>query len=145
MTQLRLPEIEDGIEKFFYKFPDLPSYITQLMVVYGPYLVLIGGFFVTLNSGILDAYQIGGILPFFQHNKAFGPVYFTSLAFNLIYGLILLLAFKPLLSRQLNGWRMLFYANMISLFVSLLSGDIGMVVFHLVSFYLLYEIKKYYS
>ena len=69
------------------------------------------------------------------------------MAILLIVHLVLVVAALPgLFARKMSGWRLLFYAQIVSLVTSLLSGSIiGGLIGALIGMYLLFQIRTKYN
>jgi hypothetical protein len=141
MAKYDLESIEKQIGKFFDQFPPLPENILNLIVIYGPYFVLISG--VLGLASLLSLLNIG-FQPVFLMNPSFGVNYYLSLIFSIIISVIFLLSFKPLLKKELKGWRLVFYGLLLSLLPSIIIFSIGNLIVLTIAFYLLFKIKKSY-
>lgn len=139
------PDIfEEKLEIFFERIPPLPGGSVGRLVPLIPIIAIILGAFATFNSGILELIQQER-LPTLLNNKIFDASYYLLIVLHLIIGSILFLSYKSLQLRELRGWRMLFYTNLIYVIVSLVMGDLGGLVVNAVVFYLLFQIKSYYN
>lgn len=143
MATLDSRTFEDNIEVFFAKFPALPYTFKEQLVMYGPYLILLGGIFEIFNSGILNVLNLG-LQPFWLNNDIFFGTHYLFIFFSILIGIIMILSFKPLLNKKITGWRMLLYADLLYFVVSLIAGDIGGMVLTFVGLYLLFQIRKSY-
>lgn len=137
----QLHEFIPWMEDVFKKAPHLPKNIREVLVTITPWLALIFGIL-----GILGGIGAVGVSPI----ALFGGVYAS--AFVLFSGILalaasvlLLMAFSSLLKRQVKGWTLLFFAEVISAVASLLSLSVGAVIGVLIGFYLLFEIKGQYK
>jgi hypothetical protein len=106
-----------------------------LTIVFGPVLGVIG----TLGSLAL-------LSP--------GLAVFTvvSLVISLISAVMLLIAFKPLQNRDMYGWLLIFWVQILglvsALFAVVINGGAGVIynlVVALIVFYVLYEMKRTYA
>lgn len=143
MATLDPQTFESNLDRFYSRLPTLPSNMRDALVVYGPFLMLFAGCASILTSGIVNLSWIGYTV-FTAQNKIFGPSYFLFIAFNVIIGAICLMAVRPLLRRSLSGWRMVFYANVLMLLISVLTQDLGGMILYLIGFYLLFQVKPSY-
>lgn len=101
-----------------------------------PWLIIV--FFVVALVPLLT----GGVLSIFTLNVNLMVAMIMSLAIAVIE----VLAFPYLLKRQMRGWKLLFYASLLSVVQFLLTGNIiGGLLGTLLSLYLLYQIKELYK
>ncbi len=122
------------LEAIFEKLPHLPKGIVRFLVKIMPWLALIGGIMMILGGvAAIGLFMVRSIL-------------------NLISGVILVLAFKPLRARESKGWMYMFWVAIIGLvevvFVLVtVSGVsfVGALVWQIIGFYLLFEMKKSYK
>lgn len=134
-------DFENRLEGMFGRLPKLPTDILELIVAYGPYLVLIGGILSITSSGILGIFN-GSFQPLMA--GFFGYNYYLLVVLNIVYGIILILAFKPLLAHQMKGWHTLFYLTLLFALVSIVSLNILDLIGPLLSLYILFQIKQLY-
>lgn len=144
MTQ-SFDAIETKLESLFKKLPSLPTDVKDLIVKYGPYVVLVGGAITLLSTA--SAFLSGGFGALSGRLVLNNYLY---LVFNVVVGLILIRAYKPLMARQLTGWRVLFYAMLLYLAITAISFILFPAFYlfafagPLISIYLLFEVKSYY-
>ncbi len=143
MVPKSLSDFETRLEGMFARLPSLPSDIIQLILLYGPYLVLIGGVLSIAGSGILRIFT--GAPLSFDVNGLNTYNYYLLVLLNIIYGVVLVSAFKPLMDRRMRGWRTLFYISLLYAAFSILSLDLLGLIGPLLSFYVLFQIKSRYS
>lgn len=143
MATLDSKLLEDALQPYADKLPQLPENVVQLIVQFAPYLVLIGGILEIFNSGILNALNLG-LQPAWLNNEIFTPVLYIYIIFSIIIGIILIMSFKPLLQKSMRGWRLLFNCAILSFIISIASGDIASLIIYLIGFYILFQIKSYY-
>ena len=55
------------------------------------------------------------------------------------------MAIKPLFAKSKQGWTYMFYAQLLSVVTSLSSMSVGSLLFTVVGFYLLYQVKSEYK
>lgn len=139
------------------KGPRLPKSAALLLVRILPYIIaltivplvcnLLITFGVIRNSFISLVAGVGGFVSVFAP-EAFGFID-RSLEVTAILALLwlaaVLVALPHLLHRNLWGWRLVWYATMITLFDAFLYLDLTKIVLHLVVvWYLLMQIRRYY-
>lgn len=145
-----------GLEGFFdtylrIKAPfQLPVKAKEFLVQYGPWitLVLLIIAAVTIVPLLLLALGLTAIsLPF---QAAAGTVTTTGTGFvHIAIGVAVLvmqaIAIPGLLKRKLSGWKMIYYAALLSAVGSLLAMEIvGLILGLVISMYILFQIREYY-
>jgi hypothetical protein len=146
MSQPTIADLENRLEKMFARIPALPKDVKDLIVLYGPYLVLLGGILSILGSGILNIYTIS--LGTFINRGMTGLLlynFYLSIIFSIVSGIALIFAFKPLQEKQIRGWRILFYLSLIFAVLSIISLSIPSLFGPLLCLYFLFQIKSYYN
>jgi hypothetical protein len=137
--------------------PSLPKEVKEFLVMITPWVSLIGGIVLAVLVGLFGI--IGLIASPFAMMAGAGQsllILFVFLAIAIVEGVLMLLAFKPTMKRDLDGWRMLAYTELlhvvsfvISILTSLGSFSVFSVLWGLlwivVGFYLLFQIKSYYK
>lgn len=121
--------LESRMEAVFTKsLPLLPANAIEFIVKIAPWLAVIGvvlGIPAIINLGW--GYQVSNILYIAQT-------------------VLTALAIQGLFARKLSAWRLMYYASWLSIFAGLLSGGIvSMLLGGLISFYLLFQVKKAYK
>jgi hypothetical protein len=142
MATKSIDDIEDRLNNLFNKAPSLPYDIKNLIVDYGPYLVLVGGILSILSSGLLNFFTLG-FFPKLLEIPLYN--YYLQIIFNLIASTILVLAFKLLLKRHRRGWLMLFYISLLEIFMLIFTANLSGVLLCFLSFYLLFQVREKYS
>jgi hypothetical protein len=121
----------------------IPGNAKEWIVHYGPWITLV--LLVLALPPLLIVLGMGAaLMPFGGIAYATG---FTYLTIVLIAQLGLMLAALPgLFARKMSGWRLLFYAQLLSFLFSLLSGSlVGAVVGVVLSMYLLFQVRPLYK
>lgn len=146
-----------GLEGFFdtylrIKAPwQLPAGAKEWIVKYGPWIslvLLILGAIVLVPLLILALGITAVNLPF---AAMAGGVSTTPFGWaGIILGLAVLvmqgIAIPGLLKRQLSGWKMVYYAEIVSIVSTLIRGDIISAIFALViGMFILFQIRSYYK
>lgn len=137
---------EEKVLGLFRNFPKFPPEVSDFIVNFGPYLVLIGGVMGILSISTLI--PIGGfsLYTFSPFISPFLPFLYLTVFGSVISGLMLIAAFDDLKKRELFGWKLVFWAANIRIIASLLSFDLpGAVVGALISWYILSQVKEKYS
>ena len=121
----------------------IPDEAKEWIVQYGPWITIV--LLVLTLPALLVVMGIGAVLvPFGGVGYATG---FGYLTLGLIVQIGLTLAALPgLFARRLSGWRLLFYARIVSLVFTLLAGGIvGALVGGLISMYILFQVRALYK
>ena len=115
----------------------------EWIVKYGPWITVV--LLILMLPPLLFVLGIGtALMPFGGIGYATG---FTYLTVVLIAEIGLTLAALPgLFARKMSGWRLLFYAQIVSLVFSLLSGSIiGGIIGALIGMYILFQVRPLYK
>lgn len=134
---------------FGEKAPALPANIKELIVKFGPYLIIISLIFVAMailavlpliftSMGLVN--MMGGYYPLYS------PFYvWASLLFGIAAGILQLMALPGLFKRSMKSWTLLFYGLLVSLVGMLVHMDlVSFVIAGLIGFYILFQIRSYY-
>jgi hypothetical protein len=127
------------VEKAPFRIPDNGR---EWIVRYGPWIALVLMLFSL--PALLVALGIGAtLMPFGGVGYATG---FTYFAMGAIVQIALTLAALPgLFARKVTGWQLLFYATLVSLVFSLLSGSIvGGIIGAVISLFILFQVRPLY-
>ncbi len=137
---------EEMMETWFLKLPALPKNARQTLVNITPWIALIFGIL-----GVLAGLAGFGILTAFSPLIAMGSgfngaaITLVSAVLSLIASILLLLAFPGTKKRKMQGWKMLFWSEIASIIGAIIVISLSGVLFSLIGFYLLYQIKSYYK
>ena len=130
----------------FYLVKNAPFQIPdggrEWIVKFGPWITVV--LLILTLPWLLVALGIGTILiPFGGFGYATG---FGLLTIAVIAQIGLMIAALPgLFARKMSGWRLLFYAQLVSILCSLLSGSVvGGLLFGLISLYILFQVRLLY-
>lgn len=146
-----------GLEGFFdtylrIKAPwQLPSRAKEWIVQYGPWIslvLLILGALVLIPLLTLALGLTAITLPY----AAAGGGLHTSLWgwFHILLSLVVLvmqgMAIPGLMKRKLSGWKLLYYAELLSVAISIINIDIiGALLGLVIGMYLIFQIRSYYN
>ncbi len=128
------------VQKAPFQIPDGGR---EWIVKFGPWIALI--LLIISLPALLIVLGIGTLLlPFGGVGYAQG---FGLAAIALCINLVLtIMALPGLFARKMSGWRLMFYAQIVGLVSSLLSGNIlGAIVGGLISLYLLFQVRTLYK
>ncbi len=131
-----------SLQEFFAKAPHLPAKWREVIVTVVPWLALVFGILGILGGisalGVSPLAGIGGVRSGFE-------MFVIGIA-GILSSVLSLLAFPKLRVRAYQGWRFLFFAQVISVLSSVLTLDLlGAVVGFLIGFYFLFEVKSHYK
>lgn len=146
MAEKKGTNIVAMMEDWFSKLPSLPKNWQEVIVKITPWLALIFGVLGVLVSlvgvGLLTVLApfvlLGGGL-----GRASGGVIGAVLA--LVSSALLLAAFPGTKKRQMGGWKLLFYSEVVSLVSALVAVSPSGVLGSAIGFYILFQIKNYYK
>jgi hypothetical protein len=140
------------VEEPFKSLPHLPKGISEFFVKVAPWLALIGAILGLISGPVI------GILGTFATLMTLSPVLMiaiiVSAVLTIINSILLLMAFTPLKNREMKGWVLLFWSEMLGLISSivfLLDGSgsvsslISTLIGTLIGFYILFEMKPFYG
>ena len=146
-----------GLEGFFdtylnIKAPfQLPAGVKEFIVKYGPWITLVILILAAivivplalLAFGLTAATVPAGVAVGYAGNTVMGMI---SLILALVTLVMEAIAIPKLLKRQLGGWKLVYYASLISALSSLLSLNIvSLVLGLLIGMYVLFQIRGYYK
>ena len=144
-----LKQLDSTLEKYFVKkAPKLPVDIQNLIVTYGPYLLMVG---VALGAvGVLSALGMSmAFMPFARMNGYMSAYSQSSTLYLIFTGVILVLeglAIPGLLKKSMQGWTYLFYATLVGAVKSIVQFNIaGLIIGSGIGLYLIYQIKSHYK
>lgn len=136
--------LESTLENLFVKkAPALPKNIKNLIIQFGPWLLLISiiyslpSLFTLLGLGTIS-------LPFgYWGGTRYGQHFSSSLVFILVITTLNTIALPGLFKRQKQGWKLLFYSSLAAFVQNLLSFNLGsLVIGSALSWYILFQIKS---
>ena len=137
---------EAMMEEWFLKLPPLPKNAREALVKITPWIALIFGILGIL-AGLAGFGLLAAFSPFIAMgsglNGAAGSLVSAFLA--LVASVFLLLGFPGTKNKKMQGWKMLFWSEVISVIGAVIAISLSGVVFSAIGFYLLYQIKSYYK
>lgn len=120
----------------------IPGEIREFLVKFGPWIALV--LLILALPALLVMLGIGtAMMPFGGVGYAAG---FTYLSVMLLAQLVLqALALPGLFARKMSGWKLIFYAQLVGIVFSLLSGSIlGALIGGLIGLYILFQVRPLY-
>lgn len=139
----------DTLEDFFKKAPALPVNGREGLVKAMPWIALIFGVLGVLVSvgglGLLTVFSPLAVLSGPSGVASYGSGFVGALI-SLVASVLLLASYPGLKARKLSGWNLLFWSDVVNVVASLVSGGVvAGIVWALIGFYLLFQIKSYYK
>lgn len=142
-----LGQLEDMLDEYLVKkAPALPENAKEALVKFIPWINLV---FIILGLPVLlTLFGLSAVLtPFAMiggyHGSAFGIIFQILTLVGIV---VEIMALPGLFKRQAQGWRLSFYATLISLVTGLFGGNlVSALVGAIISLYILFQIKSYYK
>jgi hypothetical protein len=120
----------------------LPDNVKEFLVKFGPWIALV--LMIISLPVLLFALGLGAMLTPFA-GVGFGYSYGYLLLFTVVGFVLEAVALPGLFARKMSGWRMMFYAQLVQIVGSLLSGAvIGALVGGLIGLYILFQVRPLY-
>lgn len=142
-----LNDLENKLEEFFVKkMPAFPDKAKEVIVKYGPYIIVV--MMVLTIPAILTLFGFGlGLTPFaFIGGMRLGFSFVISILFYLVIMVLEIAALPALFKRQMKGWKILFYLSLVSAVSNIINFDFGgLIIGTGISWYVLFQIKSYYK
>ncbi len=144
-----LTDVENKLNEIFgKKAPKMPESVVDFLVKYGPYLIIVG-----LILTVLTVFQTIGwtsrLAPMNRwggYNYGFGPKFWLMEILMLVPAAMQAMAVSPLMKRQIKGWRLMFWASLVSVVIGVLRLELGgTLVGAIISWYILFQIRKEYK
>ena len=134
------------MEEWFSKLPSIPVNGKQTIVGITPWIALIFGV-LGVAGGLAGLGLLTAFSPFMALSNGFGGAAgsLISSALSLAAAVLLLVAFPGTKAHKMQGWKMLFYSEAVSVLASIVIFSVSGVLFSLIGFYLLFQIKSYYK
>lgn len=142
-----LGQLEDMLDEYLVKkAPAMPENIKEVLVKFIPWINLI---FIILGLPILLA--LFGLTAFMTpfammggyHGSAFGIIFQIL---TLVTIVVEIMALPGLFKRKEQGWRLSFYATLISLVTGIFGGNpVSALISAVISCYILFQIRSYYK
>ena len=134
------------LEQWFSQTPSLPTNAKETLVKYMPVIALIFGIIGILLSlaGIVALTTLAS-LALITGAHGFGGGFLAAI-FWLASSVLLLAAYSGTKAHKIGGWNMLFWSEVVYLIGSLITLSILQgIISALIGFYILYQIKPYYT
>lgn len=134
------------LEQWFSQTPSLPKNAKESLVKYMPIIALIFGIIgILLSLAGIAALTALSPLAVVTGTPGYGAGLLAAI-FWLASSVLLLAAYSGIKARKISGWNMLFWSEIVYLIGSLVTLSILQgIISALIGFYLLYQIKPFYS
>ena len=143
-----IPTLEDA---FLNKAPALPEGFKTFLVAIIPFLLIltvIGGIFALFSFfGSLGTLTLISRSRMFIEGVQPAMPKIIAMSVVLVFDMFLALkAYKPASAKRKEGWKYLYYLQMLSLVYYLISFKlVSLLLVAIIGFYLLFQIKEYYT
>jgi hypothetical protein len=142
-----IAQLEAILEEYLVKKApfQIPAKGKEVIVKIAPYLIII--FAILAIPVILVGLGLSAVLaPFAILGVQYGVTSLISAIFSLIAFVMEIVAVPGLFARTENGWRLAFYASLVSFIGSLLSFNIiGGIIGAIIGWYILFQVKELYK
>lgn len=136
----------DTVEGWFMKLPALPKEARDVIAKITPWIALIFGILGVLGSiAALGIVTVFSPLAMVGGGVAAAGTGIIAALLGLVSSALLLAAFPGTRKFKLSGWNFLFYSEAVSLLSAVLGISIPGIVFSLIGFYLIFQIKSHYK
>jgi hypothetical protein len=142
-----LNQLESFFDTYLHKKAPfhLPPIAKEWIVKYGPWITLVVMLF-ALPAIIAIFSFVAFFAPTVMYAGARGSNFVLYEIFNLAAFILEAVALPGLFKRSLNGWKMVYYAALVSAVGELLRLNIiGLIIGLVISMYFLFEIREYYK
>ena len=134
----------DMVGDYYKKLPELPKNGKDIVVSITPWLAIVFGVL-----GVIGSLVGLGIFTFLAPFALLSGVRETSqgiliVLLGLVASILMVAAFPGTKNKRQKGWKLLYYSEVVSLVSNLVTFSVVGVVFTLVGFYFLYQIRSYY-
>jgi hypothetical protein len=141
-------KVDSSLAPFYHKkIPSLPKNISELIVKYGPYLILFGiaSYLISLlNLMEIRSFGYRVFSPFISTARLGFP-YFVIFVISALNIIVMIYALPGLFSRKLRSWKLLYFSVLLSLLqVITFRNILAPFISAFISFYFLYQIKSFY-
>lgn len=161
-----MQQLETSIEKLVSKIPyQLPANAKELLVKALPWITLVGAIamlgvaFVGLQALLFVGSVFGGMMYSGIYAGELGlnsGVWFmawVAMGLAVVQAVMYIIAFAPLLNRKKFGWNVIFWSTLVSVLTGVanliynfnLGSFLGSLIGAVVSLYLLFQVKSYYT
>ncbi len=146
MKQSSTDKVISTAEEWFAKLPPLPKDARSLIVKITPWIALIFGILGVLGA-IGGLGIISGASGLVMMNSGVGGLggSYVAVIIGLISSVLLLAAFPGTRAHKAKGWRLLFWSEAVNTIGAILAISLFGLLFALIGFYIIFQIKSYYK
>jgi hypothetical protein len=147
--QLSMAKLDEFLELYLVKkAPGLPENIKEFIVKYGPYLSIV--MMALMIPTLIAIFGLSSAFMPYAYMGGFRPGFNFSVSTIFMIGQIALqvVALPGLFKRAKSAWRLMFYASLVGLVYSVLSGVnavLGGLISAVISLYILFQIRPLYK
>lgn len=135
----------DMVGDYFKKLPELPKGGRDAVVSITPWLALVFGLLGIATAAVgLGIFTFLAPIAMITGTRGAGAGFIIVLL-GLISSVLLLMAFPGTKSRKEKGWKLVYYSEVVGLVADIVSLSLSGVLFALIGFYFLYQIRSYYT
>jgi hypothetical protein len=154
LTSKSVRDAIDQIAPTFKSAPHLPAGFVSFLANIAPWLAALGGVLGVLSGLSLISEGMGWQASLLMQFAGISPAYFLVIGLlQIVAAAIMLLAFKPLKDRKIEGWILMFWNMAISVLQSIVGVAFGLGVASLIGaaiglaigLYIMFEMKQEYS
>lgn len=146
MAKSSTGSIVSMVEVWFAKLPALPKDARDVIAKITPWIALIFGVLGVLGSiaglGILTVFSPLAVMG--GGAQALGSGLITAVL-GLVSSALLLAAFPGTKNYKLSGWNLLFWSEAVGLLSAVLAVSLTGILFSLIGFYLIFQIKAHFK
>ena len=145
MAKTSTESIINTVGNWYAKLPSLPKNAQEVIVKITPWIALIFGILGVLG-GVAGLGILTVLSPFALIGGGAGSLGggFVASLLLLVSSALLLAAFPGTRSRKTSGWNFLFWSEAVSLVSAVVSVSLSGILFSLIGFYILYQIRSHY-
>lgn len=144
--QAYIQDLEKSLETYFlHKAPKMPQELQDILVKFGPWLMLLMLIFSVV--GLLGSLAAGSfVTPFaYAAGKTAGILFTIIWALSIVILVIQAMALPGLFKREMRSWRLLFYATLVGILQNVIAMNfLGLIIGAAIGFYILFQIKHNY-
>ncbi|MFH2085360.1 MAG: hypothetical protein ABII21_01010 [bacterium] len=140
-----LVKLDKVIEAYLVKkAPKLPANGKEALVKFAPWLAVVG---VVMGApAILAVLGLGAFMtPFVWLAGARTGFFWIWWLILIVQVIFEVMAIKPLFAKKIAGWNFMFYAQLLAVVSSFQYFNVGGLLFTVLAFYLLYQVKSSYK
>ena len=138
------------LDLYYVKLPALPKGVRNFIISLMPWLVLAFGILAVLGGiGTLGSLSNASSFAVIMGTQMYVFLAIASAVISLAQGVIELMSYSPLKAGKIRGWNLLFYCLLLGVVSSAITLNINVIIssiiWTLIGYYFLYQIKSYYK